>query len=223
MIEKRRTIDFDSVSIDPLVLSVVRVEAARLAGRYGFNVADRDDIRQELLLDWVVRCRRFDPARSSRRTFVYRIVRHRVATLRESQSAACRDYRLRGNCLHDSQSVGNESISLADSFSADDCAGWLGRSARSCCERNELRIDVETVTATLPSELAAVVGLLGSENAIEAAKQMAMPRATFYRRIGAIRAAFRSAGLDRYLGRSGRAPVRRSYRSMTYQSEQGPK
>jgi hypothetical protein len=43
---------------DPMVVSIVGTEAARLAGNPGFSFADRDDIRQELLLDCFVRLRR---------------------------------------------------------------------------------------------------------------------------------------------------------------------
>lgn len=216
MIENQRSIDFDPASIDPLVLTVVRTASNRLAGSYGFSYNDRDDIRQELLLDCFVRLRRFNAARSNRRTFVYRVVRNRVATLCASQTAACRDYRLRHNSLDDSQSVGNQPIPLRDHYSAADCADLRRQSALSYRERDELRIDVARVTARLPLELAAIAMLLTSVGASEAAKQLGIPRATLYRRIADIRVAFRNGGLDRYLGRSGRASVRRSGRSSAF-------
>jgi hypothetical protein len=80
--------------IDPTVISIVRIHTARLAGRFGFTRADREDIEQELLLDCFVRLQRHNPAKSSRCTFLDRVARYRVSNLRQYQSAACRDYRL---------------------------------------------------------------------------------------------------------------------------------
>jgi DNA-directed RNA polymerase specialized sigma24 family protein len=164
--------------IDRMVVRIVCTQAARLAGRHGFSLADRDDIRQELLLDCFVRLRRFDSTKSSRRTFVYRVVRHGVSTLRASCTAACRDYRLNSDSLDGSRWVNGEAIPFGDSVSADHYDCQFGRSVRSCVERTELRIDVDAVIARLPPELAAIARLLASVGAIEAAERLGVPRAT---------------------------------------------
>jgi RNA polymerase sigma-70 factor (ECF subfamily) len=203
VIENQRSVDPDWASIDPLVLTVVRVEAGRLAGRYGFSLSDRDDIRQELLLDCFVRLRRFNSAKASRRTFLYRLVRHRVATLLESQSAACRDYRLCGESLNGPARFDiNASILLGDTVSTDDYDARLGRNALSSWERAELRIDVAAAIAILPPEMAAIARLLTSIGVVETAHQLGIPRATLYRRIADIRTAFEHTGLGLYVGRS---------------------
>lgn len=211
MIEKQRSIDFELASIDPLVLSVVRTEANRLAGSCGFSYGDRDDIRQELLLDCLVRLRRFNASRSSRRTFLYRVVRHRVGTLRESQSAACRDYRLCTDSLDGpAHLVTSKSIILGDTTSTDTCEARIGQYSLSSWEREELRIDVNKVISTLPYELAVIANLLRCIGAVDAAHQLGMPRATLYRRIATIRKAFKAAGLDRCLKRRRTTPLGRA-------------
>jgi DNA-directed RNA polymerase specialized sigma24 family protein len=140
--------------LDPAVLAIVGSTATRLAGTYGFNPADRDDIGQELHLDCVIRLRKFVPTKSSRSTFVRRIVHHRVATLLCAQRAACRDYRRCRDSLDGPVPYGAaESVPLGETVSADDYESWIGRTGRSSWERTELRIDVSHVIAALPPEL----------------------------------------------------------------------
>ena len=200
---------------DPMVVSIVCTHAARLAGRHGFSFADRDDIRQELFLDCFVRLRRFDSTKSSRRTFVYRVVRHRLRTLHEYHSAACRDYRL---CIDSLDSPApfaiDESITLGDSLSTGAYEARIGRQALSPWQREELRIDVNKAISTLPCELALIANLLRSLGIVEVAQELGIPRATLYRRIDSIRKAFELAGLNFYLGdQSTKSLIRRGGRT----------
>lgn len=198
----------DPGSIDSTLLAVVRASTARLAGTCGFSRADRDDIRQELLFDCFLRLRRFDPAKSSPRTFLLRIVRHRVATLVEAQHAACRDYRLCRDSLDGQVRFGaDESMLLGETVSADAYEERIGRNRLSSWERAELRIDVHNVVSLLPAELATIAVMLKSVSVVEAAQRLVLSRATVYRRINDIRRIFKSAGLDLYLSRSGTASV----------------
>jgi len=186
--------------VDPTLLAVVRATAAGLAGKYGFSVSDGDDIGQELLVDVVVRLRKFDPVKSSRRTFVQRVVRHRVATLLDAQRAACRDFRrCRASLDAPSPFSAGDSIPLGETLSADEYEAWSGRSVLPSRERIELQIDVARVIAVLPAELAAVATVLKSAGAVEAGRRLGISRATVYRRIDRIREVFAAAGLDGYI------------------------
>jgi RNA polymerase sigma-70 factor, ECF subfamily len=178
------------------LLAVVGATATRLAGTYGFSRADRDDIRQELLMDCFVRLRRFDPAKSSRSTFVHRIVRHRVATLVDTQRALCRDYQRCRQSLDDpAHADASQSLPLGETLSADGREVGNGRNSRSSWDHTELQIDVAKVIGTLPSELAAVAVVLKSEGVVEAARRLGLSRATLHRRLGEIREVFAAAGL----------------------------
>src|ERR1035441_7960883 len=83
-----------NIGIDPSILSAIRGKAAHLIGACGFSAADRADLQQELVFDCLSRLGKFDPTKSSHRTFLHRVVGHRVATLVDAKMAACRDYRL---------------------------------------------------------------------------------------------------------------------------------
>jgi len=197
--------------IDSTVVRIACTHAARLVGRFGFTGADRDDIQQEILLDYFIRVRRYNLAKSGRRTFLHRVVRNRIATLCEFQSAGCRDYRL---CSDSLDAPSGDSIPLEDTVSADAYQDRVGRCATPSWDREELRIDVDRVLATLPSELAAIANMLRSEGVVETAYQLGMPRATLYRRIAEIRIAFRSAELNLYLNLCGATLAKRSRRSL---------
>lgn len=185
--------------MDPWVLRVVRTKAASLIGTYGFTSADRDDIRQELLLDYIVRFRKFNPAKSSRRTFLHRVVRHRVATLVDARRAACRDYRLCQGSLDSSPGVAwSNPIPIGETEPIANGEDLTGRRARSSWVLMELEVDVSKVIATLPLELAAVAVALKSAGVVEAARRLGLSRATVYRRITQIRELFEMAGLRGY-------------------------
>jgi hypothetical protein len=127
-------------------------------------------------------------------------VRHRVSTLRASCTAACRDYRLCIDSLDGpTHSITGESITLADTISANFSEAGINGYARSPQEREELRIDVARVISNLPQELSAIVNLLQSEGVVETANQLRVPRATLYRRLATIRRHFVVAGLDLYV------------------------
>jgi RNA polymerase sigma-70 factor (ECF subfamily) len=193
----------DGSVIDQMVAGIVRIHAARLIGRYGFATADCDDINQEILWACLNGERRYNPTKSSRRTFLCRIAGNKVANLRESQSAACRDYRLCTDSLDGpAPFVTRDSITLGDTISTDAREARVGRYALSSWEREELRIDVAKVVSSLPYELAVVANVLRSVGVVEAAHQLRIPRATLYRRIAAIRKFFAHAGLGNYVRRS---------------------
>src|SRR5215472_4214675 len=88
-------------AIEATLVTIAGTTATRLAGLYGFSRSDRDDLRQELLLDCIIRLPKFDPRRSSHSTFFRRVVRHRVSSLLDTQRAACRDYRLCRDSIDD--------------------------------------------------------------------------------------------------------------------------
>ncbi len=59
----------------------VNVAAGRLVRNLQLPVHQREDLRQELLLDLIARLKRFDPARGTLNAFASVIIRHRVGRL----------------------------------------------------------------------------------------------------------------------------------------------
>ena len=68
-------------SLDPRAVRFVRHHARRLAQSRVKAAWDVEDYEQDLILDLLIRSRRFDEGRSSYATFADRVVRRRVATL----------------------------------------------------------------------------------------------------------------------------------------------
>jgi RNA polymerase sigma-70 factor (ECF subfamily) len=208
--------DANNIEFPPSIQSAIRMTAGQLIGNYGFTVAEREDLQQDILADCLLRLRKFDPTRSSCLTFLRRIVRHRVATLVDAQCAARRDFRRCGHSLDGPAGpITGESVPLAETLSADDYRARSGLNSLSSRERLELRLDVDSAIALLPADLAVVAALLKSVSVVEAAERLVLSRATVYRRINDIRRIFKSAGLDLYLSRSGTASVRHHRRSLT--------
>jgi RNA polymerase sigma-70 factor (ECF subfamily) len=181
------------------MLRLVRIKAAQLSRTNGFSPADRDDIRQELLLDCFVRLRKFDPAKSSHIIFLHKVVTNRLATLLEAQRAGCRDYRRCRHSLNDRVQFADESIELGETISVDDYEAQIGRRALSSVERTELQIDAASVISRLPAELAAVAVQLQSVSVVEAARRLQVSRSTLCRRVASLREIFLAVGLDRYV------------------------
>jgi RNA polymerase sigma-70 factor (ECF subfamily) len=200
------------VWLDPGVWKLIRWRSHALVGAYGFTLADREDIQQELVLEVHRRMSRFDPSRSGRQTFIRRVANNRIANLIAEQRASCRDYR---RCQHSlDEPVGQDRFDqLGETISADEYESRTGRASISWREHSELRADVEKAISLLPVELAAIAILLRSVSVIETARLLNVPRATLYRRLADIRRAFESAGLDLYLGRPSTALVRRRHGS----------
>jgi RNA polymerase sigma-70 factor, ECF subfamily len=184
------------VEAEPSALAVIRVKAAQMVrAGYGYGPDDRDDLQQDLWLDAFVRSRKFDKTRSGRRTFLYRVVNNRAATLMKARTAGCRDYRLCQRSV-DEPVVPGGLEPLANSVSADEYEARMCRRSLPRREHWELRTDIEKVIASLPADLASIVNQLGAGSVVEAARRLGLSRSTMYRRIAEIRNVFISAGLS---------------------------
>jgi RNA polymerase sigma-70 factor (ECF subfamily) len=159
-------------------------KVAQLITQYGFVEADREDLRQELLLDLVRRLPNYDATKSGARTFAFRLVNNRIASIIRERKAARRDYRRKAERPGDDDSVGELCIDGVQDFEIE-----VG-----------LQIDVRRVCRNLEPNLAVVVAhVRDSESLIEVASLLSFSRSTLYKRLGRLRAIFASAGLDQYV------------------------
>jgi DNA-directed RNA polymerase specialized sigma24 family protein len=180
--------------VDPAILRLARFKGHQLAGKFGFARHDDEDIQQDLLLDYLRRSRSFESHRCSRRTFGQRVINNRVATLIEAQKAACRDHRVQRISLDQSPDDQTDSnLPRLDQI--------LFRVAKPCSQRSadsqlNLRLDVERILIRLPSALVSICRLvMACDSAMDVAATAGISRATLYRRLGQVRAAFAEAGL----------------------------
>ena len=72
-------------SVDPFVIQQAEIRASRMVSRNGFGRDDWEDLRQDLLLDYLERLPQFDPDRGDPRGFMFGVVRHRAVQLAAQQ------------------------------------------------------------------------------------------------------------------------------------------
>jgi RNA polymerase sigma-70 factor (ECF subfamily) len=190
------------LDIEPSIQAVIRFKAAQLVrSGYGYSPDDRDDLQQDLWLDAFVRSRKYDPTRSSRGTFVNRLVSNHAATLLEARTAGCRDYRACTRSLD--EPVGQDGVAaFGQTLSTDEYESRIGHASMSSVQHSEMRADVESVIASLSPDLASVAELLMSMGVVDVARRLKVSRATVYRRISHIREVFEAAGFRSAYSRS---------------------
>jgi RNA polymerase sigma factor (sigma-70 family) len=182
--------------LTPRVLAIVRrkaIAAPKALRRLGYEPAD---LRQEFLVQIVACADRFDGSRASFATFVSHICHNRQLHLIES-GFACK--RKAGSTLVSlSDPVGEaDTLQLQDALAQDEYMMRTGRRSRPAAELMLLRIDVDRVVDALPAGMVEVARLLAAgERPADVAQHLGISHATVYRRIAALRAAFRAAGFD---------------------------
>ncbi len=79
--------------VDSLANRIIHRRVRELLARDGFQEADREDLRQEMLADLYHRLPNFDPEKGSLRGFIAMVIDHRVAAIIAHCGAARRDRR----------------------------------------------------------------------------------------------------------------------------------
>ena len=177
----------DTIVLDDSTTRLVRIKANQLVGRYGFTRSDREDVEQELLLDLLVRLRRFDPARARRFTFVRLVVNRCVASLIRRRRTASRDYR-RAN------------VSLDELLWDGKRAGRFLEPALDDTQQRDLRIDLTEALESLPVRYREVAEELRDGNLWTAAQQQRRTREAVRRMREHIRRHLLDRGLGDYVG-----------------------
>jgi RNA polymerase sigma-70 factor (ECF subfamily) len=109
---------------------------------------DREDIRQELLLDLLVRLPCYRSERSQLRSFANLCFRHRAVRL---SSRSCRDLRARHPISLETPLPGENRRALVDTLAeSDGYAAWMGQPTDRFAAL-ELRLDLQRVLARLPA------------------------------------------------------------------------
>ena len=161
-----------AAAIDALVLRQAGIRASRIVGATGYTPDDWEDLRQELLLDYVRRQPRFDPARGDQRGFVFGVLRNHAAKL---------------------ATAGNRARAASELTDAppDPCFCATTRLEAEL----HLRIDVQTVLSRLPEHLRILAVQLTEMSPGEVCRESGRSRSCIYRWIAELRRAFLSAGL----------------------------
>lgn len=152
-------------AVDPFVIQQAEIRASRLVACSGFTRDDWEDLRQDLLLDYLERLPLFNSDRGEPRGFMFGVVRNRAAQLAAKRRRAMR--------LTDAEIP----------------------SRPHAVVNHDLRLDVRAVVARLPEHLRSVAELLPERTPREVAHVTGKSRSRVYQMIGEIRAAFEEAGV----------------------------
>lgn len=153
-----------------VAMNTANRHAGRLARRVRDPARDRDDHRQDILLDLLQRAHRFDPVRGSWGGFVTVVTRHAALSL------LARHIR----------SAGIESIP------ADDLADPTGHVESATL----LSIDVKSARRRLPPSLSEILEAIAEEGTVTGAQRAGkLPAASFYRALRQLRRRLIAAGL----------------------------
>lgn len=153
----------------PATIRLAAVRAATVATLYGLPQDSRPDLEQEALLELWRKRTAYDPARGSWRTFAERIVANRMVSLMRS--------------MH-SDKAGNSRMTPIES----------ARGLSAPMDRGDLRLDVWVVLGRMSPFDRSVAFCLMDHSAIETSQKLGVSRATLYRSIKRLRAAFAAAG-----------------------------
>jgi RNA polymerase sigma-70 factor (ECF subfamily) len=153
-------------SFDPFVVQQAEIGASRLVTAPGFHQDDWEDLRQELLVDYLERLPQFDPSRGDVRGFMFGVVRHRAAQMAMEQRRRVR---------------------------ADAC--WREGIKTSFDPELDLRLDVASVVASLPEHLRVLAVALQDLTPSEAARSLGRKRSRVHQLMQQIRSAFIEAGV----------------------------
>lgn len=163
-------------------------------------LGEMEDVQQDLIEDVLRRLPKFDDDRASVKTFICRIINHKIADLLKRHEAACRGNGDAKESLDDW--VRDETgtwVRRAATFEESRSRAHLGVAPRSDHEQRELEVDLASVMASLPPEQRDVCTMLRTKTPSEIARETGMSRSAIYKHIAAIRMAFNKAGLDHYL------------------------
>lgn len=182
-------------------LELVHYKAHQLIGKFGIKHCDVDDIKQDLILDLLERLPKFDPAKAQYNTFVARIVERKISNMYRTRKTEKRDRRRESCSINGWVGDGQGgTIERVATMSQDEHDLRTDKYERPSSERADLQLDLKEVLSDLPVELRTAAELLMSMRPAQAARELGIPRSTFYEtHLAQLRDVFKKRGLDAYM------------------------
>jgi RNA polymerase sigma-70 factor (ECF subfamily) len=169
--------------------------ARKTARTLRLPAAEIDDLRQELLMEVLVRSARFDARRAAWITFVDLVVRHEAHALASRLRQAC---RLHNRSIEDPVPLSEgRKARLAEVMPDTEGIAALWSPPFDPFAAAELRIDIERFVADLPDRLRRLCRLLQTEDIADALRLSGLSTAQFYRELRELRMRLRALGLGR--------------------------
>ena len=179
----------------------IRHKARQLIGKVGFTKDDINDLMQEMMLDLLERLPKFDPNKAAHSTFIARVIERKISKLIRHRMQEKRDYRREACSVNETIEDGNGgTVERAQTMSQDEHDLRTGKHSRPEEARIDMRLDVSFVISKLPADLKPLAERLMTHSITEVAREIGMPRSTFYETgIARLREIFEDKGLREYL------------------------
>jgi hypothetical protein len=182
--------------VDPKISRLIRWKALELTKLPGYNVSDRSDIEQELLLHLVKKSTCFDPTRAKATTFARQVIeRKAVSLIRHVRAKKRCDF----NCVslnttvEESEGREVELVHLLEEFAA---RRHTGQRRVGEAQLAQLRLDLEEANGSLSSDLRILAALLHFVTQFAAAEVLGISRREAARRVAQLRVFYEKRGLS---------------------------
>ena len=140
--------------IDQYAMRAIQCRVRSLVGHYGIVPDDRDDLIQQLFLEYLERAGGFDPSRGRYKTFVNCVIRNQVVSLIRARKRRLCEATLCGLPSATVEDPDNDSsCGHDDDLSEDAYRIATGLASRPAADLLNLRIDVDRAFNSLPPNL----------------------------------------------------------------------
>jgi len=185
--------------IDPFARALIRKKAKQLVGRAGYRHQDREDIEQELALQFVRRLPSFDPGQGHFNVFATVVIERSVASILRHRLAKKRDDR-HVMSLSAKIDSGEEGLAeLVETIGQRELDARRGQHPRFAEELAQLKFDMVETIATLSAKDRELPERLKSRNVSEISRDIGVPRSTLDERVRRLRRRFEQAGMKDYI------------------------
>jgi hypothetical protein len=169
------------------------IAAARLVRQFRLPHHERDDLRQDLLVDLIARLKSFESARGTLRAFAGTVVAHQARRLADRIR---RERMVFALVSLDDPLPDSDGATVGDMIAeADGYAALLGQPTDRFAEV-ERRLDLDRVLSTLPRSAVALCAALALRTPTEISRNGIGARATIYREVREIRLRLLTAGFS---------------------------
>jgi RNA polymerase sigma-70 factor (ECF subfamily) len=161
--------------MDAYALTCIEYRVRRLIGNYGFTASDREDLVQQLFLEYLERASQYNDCRSGFKTFVSCLVRNQTTSVVRA--------RKRALSVDMNGLSGNDDIAIMDS------------TVPPAAERRHFWLDLESALAPFPRNLLDTARALCLHTPTELSRAPGHSRTLVYRRLRRLRTALLTAGI----------------------------
>lgn len=170
--------------IDGYALDRIEYRAKRLAIQLGLSDQDREDYFQEMIAEVLSAFKKFDECKSSRKTFINRVLDRFVKNAIRTEMTRRR--RTFDNALPLSV-VEEIAIPAVNDPHVDEM---------NEIERLDLRMDIQKIMSCMPQRLTQICELITDHSVSEIANKLGIHRTSIYRYIAEIRKYFNRGGYE---------------------------